>query len=100
MLDFLSAGRQKHCWVSLLCAGAPQGFVLSHMLITLMTDYCFARSTKNHIVKFLGFIKDSYDPAHREEVEELTCWDRDNVILNAARRNFILNCSNGDGQLL
>ncbi|KAI5630226.1 gastrula zinc finger protein XlCGF28.1-like [Silurus asotus] len=86
ILDFLT-GRPQSVQIgnsisstTTLCTGAPQGFVLSPLLFTLLTHDCVAMHSSNHIVKFaddmilVDLISKKDESAYREEVQRLTAW--------------------------
>lgn len=68
--------------------GAPQGFVLSPLLFTLLTHDCAEMHRSNHIIKFadytttVGLISKDDELAYREEVHRLTDWGKVDLSLN------------------
>ncbi len=78
ILDFLT-GRPQSVRVghntsstTTLSTGAPQGCVLSPLLFTLLTHYCTAKFSSNHIIKFaddttvVGLISNNDETHYRE----------------------------------
>ncbi|KAK3520074.1 hypothetical protein QTP70_012466 [Hemibagrus guttatus] len=95
ILDFLTGRPQlvrignSFSSTTTLSTGAPQGCVLSPLLLTLLTYDCAAMHSSNHIVKFaddttvVGLINKNDESAYREEVKRLKAWCRaNNLSLN------------------
>uniref|UniRef100_A0A8C1QXK5 Reverse transcriptase domain-containing protein n=1 Tax=Cyprinus carpio TaxID=7962 RepID=A0A8C1QXK5_CYPCA len=99
ILDFLT-GRPQSVRVghntsntTTLSTGAPQGYVLSPMLFTLLTHNCTAKFSSNHIIKFaddttvVGIISNNY----REEVAQLAEWcGTNNLSLNVEKTKEVV----------
>ncbi|KAK3506713.1 hypothetical protein QTP70_016250 [Hemibagrus guttatus] len=69
--------------------GASQGCILSPLLYTLLTHDCAAMHRSNHIIKLandttvVGLVRENYESAYREEVQQLTAWCKaNNLSLN------------------
>ncbi|KAK3545725.1 hypothetical protein QTP70_011342 [Hemibagrus guttatus] len=69
-----------------LSTGAPQGCLLSPLLLTLLTHDCAAMHSSNHIGKFaddmtvVGLISKNDESVYREEVQRLTAWCKANSL--------------------
>ncbi|KAK3528677.1 hypothetical protein QTP70_007721 [Hemibagrus guttatus] len=81
-----------------LNTGAPQGYVLSPLLFTLLTHDCAAMHSFNHIIKFanyttmVGLISKNDESAYREEVQWLTAWcTANNLSLNVEKMKEMVN---------
>ncbi|KAK3563666.1 hypothetical protein QTP86_033511, partial [Hemibagrus guttatus] len=80
-----------------LNTGAPQCYVLSPLLFTLLTHDCAAMHSSNHIIKFtndmtvVGLISKNDESAYREEVQILTAWCKvNNLSLNLEKMKEIV----------
>ena len=68
----------------ILNTGAPQGFVLSPILSSLLTHDYVAMHASNSIIKFaddttvVGLITNNGETAYREEVRALGLWCQEN----------------------
>ena len=68
----------------ILNTGAPQGYVLSPLLCSLITHDCVAMHASNSIIKFaddttvVGLITNNNETAYMEEVRALAEWGQDN----------------------
>ncbi len=94
ILDFQSVhvGRNTSSTTT-LSTGAPQGCVLSPLLITLLTHDCTAKFSSNHIIKFaddtsvVGLISNNDETHYRDEVAQLAEWCvvQNNLSLNVGK---------------
>ncbi|XDV14330.1 hypothetical protein PO909_014601 [Leuciscus waleckii] len=63
-----------------IITGAPQGCVLSPLLVSLYTNDCTSKHTSVKLLKFadyttiIGLIRDGDESAYRQEVEQLVQW--------------------------
>ena len=86
ILDFLT-GRPQTVQIgnntsstTTLSTRAPQDFMLSPLLFTLLTHDCTALHASNHIIKFPDYrtvvclIDKNDESSYREEVEQLITW--------------------------
>lgn len=80
----------------MLSTGAPQGYILSRLLFTLLTHECTASHSSNHI-KFadtttvVGLMSRNDEAAYREEVEQLSILCRhNNLSLNISKAKEII----------
>ncbi|XP_073675260.1 interferon-induced very large GTPase 1-like [Garra rufa] len=103
ILDFLT-GRPQSVRVghntsstTTLSTGAPQGCVLSPLLFTLLTHYCTAKFSSNHIIKFaddttvVGLIRNNDETHYREEVAQLAKWcGANNLSLNVGKTKEVV----------
>lgn len=72
-----------------LSTGAPQGYVLSPLLFTLLTHNCTILPSPNQIIKFadnttvVGLNSSNDESAYRDEVQQLAFWcSENNLSLN------------------
>ncbi|KAK3572714.1 hypothetical protein QTP86_006137 [Hemibagrus guttatus] len=98
ILDFLT-GRPQSVLIgnstsstTTLNTEAPQGYVLSPLLFTLLTHNYAAMHSSNHIIKFaddmtvVRLISKNNESAYREEVQRLTAWCKaNNLSLNVEK---------------
>ncbi len=103
ILDFLT-GRPQSVRVghntsstTTLSTGAPQGCVLSPLLVTLLTHDCTAKFSSNHIIKFaddttvVGLISNNDETHYREEVAQLAEWcGANNLSLNVEKTKEVV----------
>ncbi len=103
ILDFLT-GRPQSVRVghntsstTTLSTGAPQGYVLSPLLFTLLIHDCTSKFSSNHIIKFaddtsvVGLISTNDETHYREEVAQLAEWcGANNLSLNVGKTKEVV----------
>ncbi len=103
ILDFLTGRPQSVCVghntssTTTLSTGAPQGCVLSPLLLTLLTHDCTAKFSSNHIINFaddttvVGLISNNDETHYREEVAQLAEWcGANNLSLNVEKTKEVV----------